>query len=636
MIYLQDIFIKYGDRILLDHIQCMLKKGERIGLTGRNGAGKSTLLRIMAGHQIPDEGRISLPSGSTIGYLQQEIEFIVNRSIIEETLQCFTELKLLEEKLEHINNEIINRTDFESESYLNLLNSLAQYTERISYLDAENQVGNATKVLKGLGFNELQLENPVSTLSGGWKMRIELAKLLLAKPDLLLLDEPTNHLDIESIIWLEQYLSAYPGTIMIISHDIQFLDNTINRVIEIELGKLNDYKGNYSRFVVEKAKQREILEAAHANQQKVIDQKERTIKRFMAKASKTSMAQSMQKQLNKMERIVIPDEDKSAIRIRFSEVPRSSRVIFKLKDLSKSFGTHQVFQNVNLTLERSEKVAFVGQNGKGKSTLAKILANQLSFDRGHMEKGENVYLTYYAQDETDHLNRNQSVLEVAEEAAPPEKKASVRHILGAFMFSGEDVEKKVSVLSGGEKSRLSLACKVMHPSNLIILDEPTNHLDIVAKNILKKALMDYEGAMVIVSHDRHFLSDLTDKVYEFRDRQVKEYLGDINYFLSKRALDNMRDVEMTSIITEEKTHAEKSMGNREEIKKIQRRIQVLEKEIESLENQKNLLEQSMNNNPDFSSDGFIVMTKQYSEIENSIAEKLNEWDGLVSENAQFL
>ncbi len=632
MIYLKDIYIKYGDRVLLDHINLMLKKGERIGLIGRNGAGKSTLLRVIAGIHKPDNGEIAMPSGSTTGYLQQEIDFTINRSILEETMECFTELKKIENELHELNMELESRQDYESDDYMLLLEKLSVFTDRLSYLDSANQEGNTVKVLKGLGFEESQLHHPVSTLSGGWKMRIELAKLLLTAPDLLLLDEPTNHLDIESIMWVEQYLTNYPGTVIIISHDIQFLDNTVNRVIEIELGKPIDIKGNYSHFTIEKEKQREVLESAFANQQKVIEQKERTIKRFMAKATKTTMAQSMQKQLDKMERIAIPDTDNSEMKIKFSEVPRAARVIAKIENLYKSYGEKEVIRNCNLVLERGDKIAFVGQNGQGKSTLAKILTGRLPFDSGTLERGDNTFLTFYAQDETDQLDRSMTVLEVAEEAAPPDKKHRVRHILGAFMFSGEDAEKKVSVLSGGEKSRLSLACKIMHPANLIILDEPTNHLDIRAKNILKQALIHYDGALIVVSHDRHFLAGLTDKVYEFRDHQVREYLGDINYFLDKRKMDSMREVEMsTTSQSGDNKDSNPSNQNRDSKKQLHRKVQYLEKEIHNIEEELKKLRHSLAVTSDYASEDYIRTSKKFSQLEQELNSKMHIWENLVSE-----
>lgn len=627
MIVLNDIQLKYGDRHLFNGISLTIKEKDRIGLVGRNGAGKTTLLKIMAGYISPDSGKVDYPGTTSIGYLKQEIDFHKSRSIMEETMECFNEINSIKREVEDITLKLTEREDYESEGYMALIEKLTIHNERLSYLDEGNIEGKTEKVLLGLGFRSDQLNDDIKTLSGGWKMRIELAKLLLTQPDLLLLDEPTNHLDIESIIWLENYLITYPGVIILISHDVQFLNNTINRVIEIELGKVLDIKGNYSKFREEKQKQKAIIEAAYVNQQKEIAQKERTITRFMAKATKTKMAQSMQKQLDKVERIEIQQEDTTAMKLRFAEVPRSSRVMIKAEGISKCYGDNVVFSDINMAIERGDKMAFIGQNGQGKTTLARILKKDLVITDGQLIYGQNLYYSYYAQNQPDLIDPKKTVLEIAEDAAPPELRTKVRSILGAFLFSGEDAEKKVSVLSGGEKSRLALACMIMHPSNLMILDEPTNHLDIVAKDILREALIKYSGTLIVVSHDRDFLKGLTDQVLEFKDGQITTYLGDIEYYLEKRKLSNMRQVELKSKTNQEV--ADKTLTvNRSEIKGLQRKIQYCERDIENTEKTIQELLSYLSDNPDYESIEYINKSKEYKQLQDLLESKMNEWEQL--------
>ena len=444
---------------------------------------------------------------------------------------------------------------------------------------------NAEKILKGLGFKAKDLNRQTDEFSGGWKMRVELAKMLLQRPDYLLLDEPTNHLDIEAIIWLEKFLQNYPGAIILISHDKQFLDVVTDRTIEIELGKVYDYKAPYSKYLVQRAERKALQEAAFKNQQKVIAQKERTITRFMAKASKTKMAQSMKKQLEKMERIEIDVEHTETMNLRFPEAPRSGQVVVEANQLSKSYGDLLVLKNISLKLDRGDRLAFVGQNGQGKTTLAKILVNVLASSGGQLKHGHNVQIGYYAQDQSESLNPKLTLLETMENASPPEMRTRLRSILGAFLFSGEDVDKKVSVLSGGERARLALACMLLRPFNLLVLDEPTNHLDILSKEVLKNALQQYNGSLVVVSHDRDFLKGLTNRTIEFRDQKLYEYIGDVNAFLEKRSLDNMRQVELSSKDKLNLKSNAKSSLDFQERKKLQRAVQNAEKKIEKLEAQ---------------------------------------------------
>jgi len=636
--YVRDISLQFGDRVLMNNISFMIGKKERIGLIGRNGAGKSTLLKIIADIMRPDQGQIEMPTNTTIGYLKQEFELDENLTVLEETMSCFEEANQLNDELDKLNDEIGKRDDFESKEYADLITRISEISAHMEHFDLTTLEANAVKVLKGLGFQDSEFYNKVHTLSGGWKMRIELTKLLLRQPDLLLLDEPTNHLDIESIIWLENYLINYSGIVILISHDTTFLNNVTNRIIEIELGRLNEFKGTYKKYIVEKAQMREIQQNAYENQQKAIAQKEKTITRFMAKATKTKMAQSMKKQLDKVERIEILDESTDNMNIRFAEVPRSGRDILIAKKLSKSFGDKKVLQNVDIEIERGDRVAFVGQNGQGKTTLAKILIGTLKATSGEVIQGHNLHVSYYAQNQSELLDLKKTVLEVMEDKAPEEMRSKARSILGSFMFSGDDVDKKVSVLSGGERARLAMASLVMHPCNVLLLDEPTNHLDIQSKEILKSALKKYSGTLIVVSHDRDFLSGLTDKVIEFKDKKLYEYLGDIEYYLKKRKLDDMRAVELQKSQSEasasNKTNGKseeikQSKLSREEEKQIKRKIQYLERDMEKLEANSKVIEVKMAdpafyNNPDFNN-----QNDAYQKMQKDLEEKMTQWEELV-------
>jgi ATP-binding cassette subfamily F protein 3 len=634
MFYVRDIFLKYGDRTLFNRCSFMIGKKERIGLIGRNGAGKSTLLKIISNKQVPDDGKIEFPSNTTIGYLEQDLEADESLTVIEAAKSAFDKINAIQDKINAINEELGTRTDYESEAYMRLIADLGDLTDQLAVLDVDNLDGKIEKVLKGLGFDENEMAKQINQLSGGWKMRVELAKLLLQEPDLLLLDEPTNHLDIESIIWLEKYLLDYTGIVILISHDTLFLNNVCNRILEIELGKLNDFKGNYEKYKVEKAQQREVAMAAYENQAKDIAQKERTITRFMAKATKTKMAQSMQKQLDKIERIEIPIEDERQMKIRFSEVPRSGLEVLLGKGVSKSYGDKDVLNNVDVRIERNDRVAFVGQNGQGKTTLAKILIGQIPTTGGDVKMGTNVHLSYYAQNQSELLNPKQTILEVMEDKAPEELRSKARTILGSFLFTGEDSDKKVSVLSGGERARLAMASLIMHPCNLLVLDEPTNHLDIQSKEVLKQAVMDYTGTLVVVSHDRDFLKGLTNKVIEFKDGQLNEYLGDIEYYLEKKQLDDMRAVELQKKAQSNISDSEKKpvkQVDHNKIKAINKKIRYVERDISKIEEQMKeygvLLSQ-----PDFYMDpSFVEVNKKLKDCEHLLNDKMEEWEVLAEE-----
>ena len=627
MITASNIYIQYGDRILLDRVNMVVGERDKIGLVGRNGAGKSTLLKVIAGYMSPDEGTVARPGESTLGFLHQEMSLPKGKTVMDEALTAFEEAKRLDKRLAQLNEEITHRTDYESDAYHQLIEELSEATERFQLLGGHSMEAEAEKVLKGLGFKQKDMGRLTDEFSGGWQMRIELAKMLLQRPDFLLLDEPTNHLDIESIIWLERFLKDYSGAVVVISHDKQFLDNVTIRTVEVELGKLYDYKASYSKYVEMRRERREKQLAAYQNQQRVIAEKERTINRFMAKATKTSMAQSMQKQLDKMERIEIDEEDVAAMNIRFPAAPRSGQVVLEGKNVTKKYGDLLVLDHVDLKLDRGDRVAFVGQNGQGKTTLAKLIVNELTLSSGEIKHGHNVQIGYYAQTQSDSMHSNYTVLQTMEAASPPEMRTRLRGILGAFMFSGEDVDKKVSVLSGGERARLALACLLLRPFNLLVLDEPTNHLDMLSKDVLKKAIQDYDGTLIVVSHDREFLSGLTNRTIEFRDRQLHNYIGDVNAFLEKRQLDDMRDVELSSKPAKAGAKAApRKELTYEERKTLMRAISNAEKKVERLEEEIGALEKKMAQPGFYESPDAVKTTQQYQDKQQQLENAMDEWE----------
>lgn len=628
MVYIDSISLKFGDRKLLDDVSFLLNEKDRVGLVGRNGAGKSTFLKVISGQMSPDAGSVNYPKGFTIGYLTQDLVFADNLSVLDETKKCYVEYNQLEKELEDITVQLEVRTDYESEGYHDLIDRMTVINDRLHLISPGNIDAEIEKILKGLGFKPADFSKRMREFSGGWQMRVELAKLLLTKPNLLMLDEPTNHLDIESIIWLENYLKSYPGIVVIISHDKRFLNNTCNKIIELELAKTYIYSGNYDFFVKEKVAQRDIVLASYSNQQKMIAQKEKTISRFMAKASKTSMAQSMQKQLNKLDRIEIVDEDTSVFNIRFGKVPNSGKVVLEVKNVAKAYGEKRVLENIDFILDKGDRIAFVGQNGMGKTTMAKMIVNQLGSTSGDILYGANVQVCYYAQNQSELLNPKKTLLEVMEDAAPPDQRSNIRNILGGFLFSGDDVEKKVSVLSGGERARLAMACMVMKPGNLLVMDEPTNHLDILSKEILQKAILDYEGTLIIVSHDREFLEGITDKVYEFVDMSIKEYLGDINYFLGKKNFEDVRDIDTLKAKNAVKEEVKPAFDS-EETKKIKRKIQYLERDIEAKEKNIAMMSQKLLD-PDFYTTPAFAETNKKIKVEQEALDKLmEEWETLA-------
>ncbi len=629
MLNVLDIFIQYGDRILLNNISFTAKPNEKIGLAGRNGAGKSTILKVIAGNVTPDKGKIAYPNGYSIGYLHQDIKIKEDKTVMEEALTAFDQLNAIEDRLEEINVDLETRTDYESDSYTRILEEMATLNDHLAHMGDMSQAQAKTeRILQGLGFKHQEMDKPVAQLSGGWKMRIELAKILLSEVDLLLLDEPTNHLDIESIVWFEEYLKSYSGTLILISHDVRLLDNVTTRTIEVELGKIYDYKANYTQYLIQRQERRTLLQSQFENQQKTIKEKEKLIERFRAKASKAKLAQSMIKQLNRMDKIHLDDANVKSMRIKFPEPMRSGDDVLEIKDLSKSYGDLNVFQGASLSVKRGEKIAFVGQNGQGKTTLAKIIVNELDASGGHLKLGHNVQVGYFAQDQDKRLTGENTLLKTMENHSPPEMRTKLRSMLGAFLFSGEDVDKKVMVLSGGERMRLALAVLLLKPMNLLVMDEPTNHLDMTSKNILKQAIVDYPGTMIIVSHDRDFLDGLTERTIEFRDGQLKEYLGDINYFLEKRAVDDFRSIEQRSKVTKQKKEKVKLDPNQEH--QIKKEIQRQESKIEKLEMKISDIEAEMADPGFYDCADSAKTIEKHSQLKQQLKVAMEAWEAAAN------
>ncbi|CAM3453065.1 Peptidyl-prolyl cis-trans isomerase B (PPIase B rotamase B) [Flavobacterium longum] len=584
MLNIHNLSVSFGGTYLFEEVTFRLGAGDRVGLIGKNGAGKSTMLKLLARDIQPDSGTIATEKEVKIGFLRQDIDFEHGRTVLDEAYQAFTDIKEAERKLEQINQQLASRTDYESEGYAKLIEDLSDYTHRYELLGGYNYVGDTEKVLLGLGFKREEFENKTETFSGGWRMRIELAKLLLQNNDILLLDEPTNHLDIESIIWLENFLKTYPGVVIIVSHDKMFLDNVTNRTIELSLGKAYDFAKPYSQYLEQRQEIREKQLATQKNQQKKIEETEKLIERFRYKASKAAMAQSLIKKLDKVERIEVDEEDTAVMNISFPVSQTPGKVVVEAEHVTKRFGDKIVLHDISLMVERGSKIAFVGQNGQGKSTMVKAIVNEFPYE-GHIKLGHNVQVGYFAQNQADHLDGEMTLLETMEYAATDSNRTKVRDMLGAFLFRGDDVDKKVKVLSGGERNRLALCKLLLQPINVLVMDEPTNHLDIKSKNVLKAALEKYEGTLLLVSHDRDFLQGMANIVYEFRDRKIKEYLGDINFFLEQRNVQNMREVEKKDIVKKEqpKEQPKLSYEDQKKQKALQNRLSKVESQIKQLE-----------------------------------------------------
>jgi ATP-binding cassette subfamily F protein 3 len=623
MLNVNNIYVQYGDRAVLDRVSFAIHEQDRIGLVGVNGAGKSTLLKIIAGYEQPHEGNITYATGIRIGFLHQDMNIPKGKTVIEETMTAFDEIQIIEQRLKDLETNLNGRDDYESDEYMQLIEEYSELNERFQVLGGQNNRVDAEKILMGLGFKVPDFDKLTDTLSGGWQMRVELAKMLLKNPEYLLLDEPTNHLDIESIIWLENFLQNYEGCVIVISHDKTFLDNVTRRTVEIDLGRIYDYKANYSRYLQLRGDRQELLQNAYENQQREIAQKERLIDRFRAKANKAKMAQSLIKELNRMERVEMDETNDSVMRLRFPPAPRSGEVAAEVTSMSKSYGSLTVLDKIDLQIVRGDRMAFVGKNGEGKSTLTKILVDSLNHDSGEVKLGHNVFVGYYAQNQADVLLPNITVLQTLEQVAPLETTARLRTILGSFLFTKDDVEKKVMVLSGGERARLAMACMLMKPINMLVLDEPTNHLDMRSKDVLKQALLAYDGTLIVVSHDRDFLGGLTDKTIEFSNKKLKTYLGDINYFLDKRDFANLRDVSLgknanlnavnkiTNTVEEKKAAtpaaAAPNAENLAKLKDLRRVIQNAEKKINKLE--EDIAKQEL-----LLSDNTIMNTPRYKEV----------------------
>nr|WP_122119491.1 ABC-F family ATP-binding cassette domain-containing protein [Alistipes megaguti] len=543
MISIDNLTVSYGGWTLFDHISFLINPKDRIGLVGKNGAGKTTLLRIITGEQQPTSGAVTLNGDCTIGYLPQTMRVADTTTLVQETAKAFEEVLRLEAEIEDLTRQITERTDYESPAYEQLLHRLNDAQDQYHILGGETRDADIEKTLLGLGFKREDFNRATSEFSGGWRMRIELAKLLLRRPSIFLLDEPTNHLDIESIQWLEEYLKNYNGAVLLISHDRAFLDNVTNRTIELSLGKITDYKVPYSKYVVLRAERRAQQLAAYENQQRMIEKTEEFIEKFRYKPTKSNQVQSRIKQLERLERLEIEDEDLATLNIKFPPAPRSGQIVAEINDVGMSFGAKHVFSGANFTIEKGDRIAFVGRNGEGKTTMARILIGQLTPTEGSVRIGANVNIGYYAQNQDDLMDGEFTVYDTLDRVAVGDIRTRLRDILGAFLFRGEDIDKKVKVLSGGERARLAMARMMLEPRNLLVLDEPTNHMDMRSKDILKNAILKYDGTVVVVSHDREFLDGMVQKVYEFRDGGVKEYLGGIYYFLEKRKLESLQELE---------------------------------------------------------------------------------------------
>ena len=589
MLNIHDLSVSFNGDYLFESVTFRLGAGDRIGLVGKNGAGKSTMLKILSNEVEPDAGTIAFDKEIKIGFLKQDIDFVKGRTILQEAYQAFNDILQVEHQLEKVNEELVRRTDYESESYHELIDKVSDLTHRFDILGGYQYQGNTEKILTGLGFKREDFNKQTDTFSGGWRMRIELAKLLLQNNDILLLDEPTNHLDIESIIWLESFLKSFPGAVVLVSHDKMFLDNVTNRTIEISLGKIYDFNKPYTQYLTLREEMREMQLATQKNQAKKIEETEKLIERFRYKASKAAMAQSLIKKLDKVERIEVDEDDNAVMNISFPVSQTPGKVVLELENVTKSFSNKTIFKDINLFIERGSKIAFVGQNGQGKSTLIKAIMNEFDYS-GVIKIGHNVQLGYFAQNQADYLDGEKTLLDTMIDEATDANRSKVRDILGSFLFKGDDVEKKVKVLSGGERNRLALALLLLKPINVLLMDEPTNHLDIKSKNVLKTALKKYEGTLLLVSHDRDFLQGMTDKVYEFKDQKIKEYLGDINYFLEERNATDMRAFEQKkeNVMPSEQKKIEKqqktlSYEEQKSLKTLNNKLSKAENSISDLE-----------------------------------------------------
>jgi ATP-binding cassette subfamily F protein 3 len=643
MVSVQDLSVSFGSFDLLTNISFLINDKDRIGLAGKNGSGKSTLLKVIAGIQSPSSGKVDMSNEVTIGFLPQQIKVDDSTTVINEVITAFPEITGLEEEIEHCNAEIAGRNDYESAEYLKLCDHLTVIEERYRMLGGTNYLTEAEKTLIGLGFERKNFDRPTRELSGGWRMRIEIAKILLRKPSLFLLDEPTNHLDIESIQWFETFLAESQSAVVLVSHDKAFLDNVTKRTIEISLGKIYDYKVSWSKFVDLRKERREQQIAAFRNQQKMIEDTEKFIDRFRYKATKAVQVQSKIKQLKKIEKLEVDEEDLSVMNLRFPPAPRSGTNVIEAEGLSKSFGSLHVLKRVDFKIHRGEKVAFVGRNGEGKTTFSRIIIGELDYE-GSLKIGHNVKTGYFAQNQDELLDESKTVFETIDYIAKGEIRTKMRDMLGAFLFCGDDIDKKVKVLSGGERSRLALVKLLLEPHNLLVLDEPTNHLDMRSKDILKQALMKYDGTLIVVSHDRDFLDGLTVKIYEFRYNKIKEHIGGIYEFLRKKKIDNLKEIERKDVRKTDNTvdnfslNKQKYLEKKEydrNLRKLRKRLEDSEIKIERFEAEISALDKVMNS-PESSFAETHDFFNKYQELKEQHNEEMNRWAQYTHDVEVFL
>lgn len=631
MVSVNNVSVFFGGVPLYEDISFLINERDRIGLAGKNGAGKSTMLKILCGLQKPDSGEVAKPNNFTFGYLPQDMKHNLGKTIFEEAMSAFSEIRELERREAEINEEFTHRTDYESDAYMALITELHEITERLNIAGAYSKDAEVEKTLMGLGFEREDFGRLTDEFSGGWRMRVEIAKLLLQRPNLLLLDEPTNHLDIESIQWLEEFLRDYYGAVVMVSHDKAFLDNLTTRTIEITLGKIHDYKANYSKYLVLRKERRSTQEAAYKNQQKYIEKTEALIDKYRAKARKASFAQSLIKKLDKLEEIEIDNEDSTAIRFRFPPAPRSGRNVVEAISARKAYGERVIFDKVDFMIERGDRVAFVGRNGEGKSTMIKMIAG-VEKGEGQLNIGASVNIGYYAQNAAEVLDENKTVFDTIDEVAVGDARRGVRNLLGSFLFGGDDIDKKVKVLSGGEKGRLAMCKLLLEPYSCLVLDEPTNHLDMRSKEVLKNALMGYDGTLIVVSHDRDFLSGLTNKVFEFKGGRVRQYIGDVNEYIASRKMESLKDLDAQAAPVQKAQEPKKEVkedGKEKEQRQLKNRLKKLEEEIEKTESFIKSIEQKLS---DPSSYQEVMNDKalyaSYEDKKQQLERLMKEWEEL--------
>ena len=636
MISLDNLTVSYGGWTLFDDISFLINPKDRIGLVGKNGAGKTTLLKLIVGEQQPTSGAVTINGECTVGYLPQTMRVHDTTSLVEETAKAFDEVLRIEKDIARLTTEIAERTDYDSQEYAQLIHRLTDQQDRYQILGGDSRDADIEKTLLGLGFKRSDFSRATSEFSGGWRMRIELAKLLLRRPSIFLLDEPTNHLDIESIQWLEDYLQNYNGAVLLISHDRAFLDNVTTRTIELSLGKVTDYKVPYSKYVVLRQERRQQQMAAYENQQRMIEKTEEFIEKFRYKPTKSNQVQSRIKQLERLERLEVEEEDLATLNIKFPPAPRSGQIVADIREAGMSFGSKHVFSGANFVIEKGNKIALVGRNGEGKTTLARMLIGQLSPTEGSIKLGANVNIGYYAQNQDDLMDGDFTVYDTLDRVAVGDVRTRLRDILGAFLFRGEDIDKKVKVLSGGERARLAMARMMLEPRNLLVLDEPTNHMDMRSKDILKNALMKYDGTVVVVSHDREFLDGLVEKIYEFRDGGVKEYLGGIYYFLEKRKLESLQEIERHDAPQKEtaapksadhaavsgKASYEQQKEQEKLLRKLRKAVETIEQKLAKIEEQIAAYDAKFAAATDYVEDDY----KAYNDLKAQYDHEMHEWE----------